>query len=321
MRPVVRIPFRASAEGARPFDVVGFGLNGVDLLTVLAEYPAPDSKQRLQRFARLPGGHIAGAMATCARLGLRARYIGTFGDDEHGRVSRESLVAEGVDLSGARTVGGVAGQFAVVLVDARSGNRTMLWDRPSALATDPSDVSCDAVTSGRLLMVDCHETTAATRAVKYARDAGIPTIAHIEKVRPGIADLLQTVDAVILAREFPTALTGHEDLARAVAALGRDFGVPLVCVTLGREGSLAWCAGREIRTPAFPVDCVDATGAGDAFRGAFAAACLQAPSGDLEDALGYANAVAALSCRALGAREGLPTPAEVDQLLLAFPRM
>ncbi len=94
-----------------------------------------------------------------------------------------------------------------------------------------------------------------------------------------------------------------------------------MCVTLGEEGSLAWCGGREIRTPAFQVDCVDSTGAGDVFRGAFAAACLREPDGDLEDALAYANAVAALNCRALGGRGALPSAAEVDQLMLARHHM
>ena len=67
--------------------------------------------------------------------------------------------------------------------------------------------------------------------------------------------------------------------------MAREFGAPLVCVTLGAEGSLARCGGREIRTPAFQVDCVDSTGAGDAFRGGFAAGCLRAPDGDIEDVL------------------------------------
>jgi sulfofructose kinase len=321
MASVVRIPFRVPPRSARAFDVVGFGLNSADLIAVLAEHPAAGTKQRLQRFARLPGGQMAGAMATCARLGLRARYVGTFGDDELGRLSRDSLAADGVDLSAAPTIPGALNPFAVVLVDARSGERTMVWDRPSTPAAEASQVSREAVTSGRLLMVDCHETAAAAQAVRFARDAAIPTVAHIEKVRPGIGELLQGVDVVMAARDFPPAFTGHEELGRAIEAIGRDYRVRSVCVTLGAQGSLAWCGGREIRTPAFPVDCVDSTGAGDAFRGAFAAACLHAPDGDLEDAFAYASAVAALNCRALGARGGLPTAAEVDQLMLTFPRM
>jgi sulfofructose kinase len=296
---------------------VGFGLNSVDLVAVVAEFPQTNSKQRLQRFARLPGGQIATAMAACARLGLRASYIGSFGDDDLGELSRESLVREGVDVGRARVVRGAANQFAIILVDARSGARTVLWDRDPSLSTDPSVISRDAVTAGRMVIVDCHETATAAQVARFAREAGLPTVSDIERVRPGIADLLKHLDAIVMAQEFPPALTGQEQMGRALEIIARDFNAPLVCVTLGEGGSLAWCNGREIRTPAFAVDCVDSTGAGDAFRAAFAAACLRHPLDDIESVLTYANAVAALNCRALGARGGLPTPAEVEQLLAA----
>ena len=317
----MRIPFALPSPGTRPFDVAGFGLNSVDLVAVVAEYPAVNSKQRLQRVARLPGGQIATAMATCARLGWRARYIGRFGTDDLGAISRDSLEREGVDISASATLAGVTNQFAVILVDARTGERTVLWDRHPALNMEPADVPRDAVTSGRLLIVDCHQTAASAQAARYARAAGIPTIIDVEKVRPGIGDLLQNIDAIIAAEEFPTALTGHEHLGEALRIIGRESGAALVCVTLGAKGSLAWCNGREIVSPAFPVDCVDSTGAGDCFRGAFAAACLRMPHGDIEDVLSYANAVAALNCRGLGSRGGLPSSDEVEQLMLARPQI
>jgi sulfofructose kinase len=317
--PPVRIPFPIPDAAAKRFDVAGFGLNSIDLVAVVAEYPPSNSKQRLQRFARLPGGQIGTAMATCAKLGWRSRYIGSFGDDDLGALSRDSLTSQGVDISAARSVPGATNQFAVILVDARSGERTVLWDRHPALNTEPADVPHDAVTSGRLLIVDCHMTPASARAARYAREAGIPTIIDVEMVRPGIADLLQHIDAIIAAEEFPAALTGHEDLGRALEVIGRDSGASLVCVTLGSGGSLAWCNGREIRTPPFQVDCVDSTGAGDVFRGAFAAGCLAMPDGDIEDVLRYANAAAALNCRALGSRGALPTAEEVEQLMFGRP--
>jgi len=311
----VRIPFRIAPSGSKPFDVVGFGLNSIDLVAVVAEHPSGNSKQRLQRFARLPGGQIATAMVTCARLGLRASYIGSFGDDDFGQLSRTSLTIEGVDVSGSRTVTGAANQFSIIVVDARSGERTVLWDRDPALTMDPSSLPLDAVTAARIVIVDCYETAAAAQVARVARNAGIPTVSDIERVRPGIADLLQNLDAIIMAEEFPAAFTGHDEAGRALQAIARDFRAPLVCVTLGADGSLARCQGREIRTPGFPVDCVDSTGAGDAFRGAFAAACLQRPHDDVETALSYANAVAALNCRALGARGGLPRAEEVEPLM------
>jgi sugar/nucleoside kinase (ribokinase family) len=312
----VRIPFAVPPRGSRPFDVAGLGLNSIDLLAVVAEYPESNTKQRLQRFARLPGGQVATALSACARLGWSATYVGSFGGDDLGELSRRSLTDAGVDVSGSRMVSGATNQFAIVLVDARSGDRTVLWDRHPALKIDPADVPRAVVTSGRILIVDCHETAAAAEAAKHARGAGLPTVVDVEKVRPGISDLLQHIDAVIAAESFPQELTGYEDLGRALEALQREFHAPLVAVTLGDRGSLARCGGREIRTRAFPVACVDTTGAGDAFRGGFAAAVLRAPDGDVEDALIYANAVAALNCRGLGARGGLPTSSEVDQLLM-----
>ena len=317
----VRLPISLPAAADRPFDVVGFGLNSIDLLVVVAEYPTSNTKQRLQRFARQPGGQMATATATCARLGFRARYVGSFGDDDLGALSRESLTTAGVDISACRIVSGVANQFAVILVDGRSGERTVLWDRDPALTYDPRDVPREAIVSGRMLMLDCHQTAAAAQAARYARQVGIPTIVDVEKVRPGIADLLENIDVIIAAQEFPAALTGHEELGKALDTIAREFGAAVVTATLGPEGSLTLCGGREIRTPAFQVDCVDTTGAGDVFRGAFAAGCLRSPGEELEEVLAYANAVAALNCRALGSRGGLPTAAEVEQLLVARPHL
>src|SRR5258706_13940129 len=102
----VRIPFSIPSRSSHPYDVVGFGLNSVDLLAVVAEYPVCNTKQRLQRVARLPGGQMATAMATCARLGWRARYVGRFGCDALGPVSRESLTADGGDISASPTMRG-----------------------------------------------------------------------------------------------------------------------------------------------------------------------------------------------------------------------
>ena len=86
------------------FDVVGFGLNTIDLIAVVRSYPEPDSKQPLADFVECPGGQAATAMTACARLGWRARYVGRFGDDARGRLARASLQDEGVDLSACEDV-------------------------------------------------------------------------------------------------------------------------------------------------------------------------------------------------------------------------
>jgi sugar/nucleoside kinase (ribokinase family) len=316
MQAVVQIPVSLPAPADHAFDVVGLGLNSVDLLVELDAFPSPNSKQPLRRLARLPGGQTATALVTCARLGWRARYIGTFGDDENGRLGRESLIAEGVDIDGTVVVPGTPNQLAVILVDRQSGERTILFDRPAGLHIDPEWVPAAAVRSARVLLVDCHETAAATRAARLAREAGLATVIDVEKVRPGIDELLETIDIIIAAEEFPPALTGCPDLGLALRQLARQSGAAVVTATLGVRGSVTWSLGREIRTPAFPVPVVDTTGAGDVFRGGFIAGWLAAgTAAELEDVLRYASAVAALKCRALGARTGIPARRDVEALL------
>src|SRR6476646_2406504 len=126
---MVRLSLKIPRADERLFDVAGFGLNSIDLLAVVAEHPAVNSKQRLQRVTRLPGGQIATAMATCAKLGWRTSYIGAFGGDDHGALSRQSLVDAGGDVSDSRTGASATNQFSIILVDARTGERTVLWDR------------------------------------------------------------------------------------------------------------------------------------------------------------------------------------------------
>src|SRR5687768_13109488 len=115
----MRVPFAVPAAAGRAFDVVGLGENSVDYVAVTAALSRAHAKQPLERFARLPGGQIATAMVACARLGWRARYIGSFGGDEPGQLSRESLTREGIDVSEARTVAGATNRLAVILVDSR----------------------------------------------------------------------------------------------------------------------------------------------------------------------------------------------------------
>jgi sugar/nucleoside kinase (ribokinase family) len=311
----MRVPFHVPLASGYAFDVVGLGQNSVDYVGVAPSARGAESKQRLEQFARLPGGQTATALAACARLGWRTRYIGSFGDDEAGRFSRDCLLREGVDLSAACTMTGARNRVAMVLVDSRSGERRVLWYQDPALELVPDDGLGVAATSGRLLLVDCDDIPAATAAAGAARKVGIPTIIDVEDVRPGTDPLLREIDAIVAAEEFPSALTGHADLGRALQAIEREYGAPVVCVTLGADGSLARCGGREIRTPAFAIDCVDTTGAGDVFRGAFASGCLRWPEGDIESVLAYANAAAAINCQGLGARGALPDAEAVDRLI------
>ena len=309
------------ARGRYRFDVVGFGLNTTDLLAVVSEYPQPDTKQAIRSLEYSPGGQAATAMATCARLGWAARYIGCFGGDANASEGRESLLRFGVDLTAARTVEDSTNAFSLIIVDERTGNRTVLWSRHPGLTFLAADVQADAVCSGRVLLVDCHETAASTAAAGYAQLLGIPTVIDVERVRPGIEELLQRIDVIITAEAFPAELTGISDPGKSLRALAETYRPAMVCMTLGSKGSLALVDGVEIRTRGYRVPVIDTTGAGDVFRGGFIAGWLRGGATvEVEEVMEYANATAALKCRSLGARTGIPRPTEVDALLRSGDR-
>jgi sugar/nucleoside kinase (ribokinase family) len=316
----MRLPLTLAPSASRAVDAAALGENSLDLLVVVPEHPQRNSKLMMTQLTHRPGGQCATAMVACARLGWRARYIGHFGDDPNGRSGIASLELEGVDVRYARAIPGATSQTAVILVDAATHDRTVIWHRHPSLALTPADVVPASVEEARVLLVDGQDTAAATRAAACARAAGTRTVIDIERVRPGTDALLRQIDVIIASEAFPSELTGNPDIGAALRVMFAEYRPAVACVTLGESGSLAICGGREIVTPAFRVEAVDTTGAGDAFRGGFIAGWLKGDGGvDLEDILRYASAVAALKCRVLGAREGIPRAPEVEAFLAEHP--
>jgi sulfofructose kinase len=312
----MRLPILPPLDSDRPFDVITLGLNSLDIVAVIPHHPVPGGKTRIERLATLPGGQSASAAVGCSRLGWKTQYIGTFGEDDYARIGIESLERDKVDTTLVRRIGGATSHTSLILVDARSGDRTVIWHRDPRLAMAAEDVPVDAVRRGRVLLVDDHEPLAATVAAKAARDAGVRTVIDVEKLRPGTEELLEHIDIIIAAETFPNELTGLPDLGAALREMARRFEPALTCATLGPKGSLSLVDGKEVRTPAFDVHVADTTGAGDAFRAGFIAGWLGAGSDpNVHDVLRYAHGVAALNCRGLGARDALPTRAEVAELI------
>ena len=313
----MRLPLELLPETSRPFDVVGFGESSTDLVASVRRHPTADSKVPIQHLARLPGGQVATAMVACTRLGWRARYVGRVGSDEPGQFTLECLQQAGVDISACTTVQGATSRFAILISSEEQGTRSVLWHRDPRLAWPLRDVPSAAIGEGRVLLVDTTDVAAAAKAIESARAAGLRTVVDVESAGPGVDNGLRRADIIIAAQAFPAAMTGIDAPGAALAALAAEYsGAAIICVTLGDEGSLTRCSGREIRTPAFPIACVDSTGAGDVFRAAFIAGWLTAgESAELEQVLRYASAAAALNCRAVGAWTASPRADEVEELL------
>jgi len=300
------------------FDVVGFGLNAVDHLCVVDQFPERDTKPRVRDFARAAGGQAASAMVLCARLGLRAKYVGKVGGDETGAFSLESIRGEGVDVSDVTVVEGASNQLAMVIVDRSTGQRTILWHRPPEIATAPDEITPEKVTAGRVLLVDGHDAPAAARAAQFARESGIPVVMDAESVKEGTRDVVANTDILIASRRFPERFTGYDNLDDAFEMI-RSVGPRVVCVTLGSLGAVLMSElGWVYSSRAYDVDVVDTTGAGDVFHGAFIYGLIRGWA--ISHILDFSNAAAGLNCTELGARGGARTVEEIEALMRLQPR-
>lgn len=293
------------------FDVVGLGFNTDDHVCVLAQPPSVDGKQRLVAYRHVPGGQVPTALCALRRWGLRTAYVGPFGDDAGGRRQREALIGEGVDVSACRARTGVGSQISVILVDQRTGERTVLWTRPDGLALRIDELDRDRLTSGRALLLDAAEVGTAIAAAGWAREAGILVMLDVDNPGPRTDELLALSDAVIVSDRFARDHTGIADLRRALRAMTAR-GPWLAAATLGRGGALAWVDGRVLHVPAIPIPVTDSTSAGDLFH----AGCLYGLLHGWSPArsLGFASAAAALACTTLGGRPSIPELAAVEAL-------
>ena len=307
--------FPLTLPNDKRFDAVGFGLNAVDHLIVVPEYPVFDMKMRLLEHKQSAGGQTASAMVALRRLGLKTAYAGRFGSDPEGLFGLQTLKDEDVNTDFAEIVEGARNQVAFITIDARSGERTIVWDRDDKLAYSSEDAPAEFGALGKVLHLDGHDPPACARVARVARETGTIVSADIDNVYEGLPELLPLIDIMIGSKEFPRRVTGILDAREALIELQQRYGCLLVGMTIGAAGAVVYCEGNFIESRGFesPGGCRDTTGAGDAFHAGFLYGFLSGE--DLETSMKFGNAVAAMKCSALGARTALPTKSELERFL------
>ena len=296
--------------------VVGVGTAVVDYIGVVAEYPAADTQVELQTFSKQPGGNVATALVTLARLGVATGFLGKFGDDELGRFVHGRLLAEGIDLSKSLIdVDGSVG-FAFIVVEAGTGKRTIMWTNQGKAYLMVAELDRQAILSSQYLHLDHYSSMEiAIAAAQIAKQGGVQVVLDAESVVAQIDELLPLVDVLIVCADFACDYTGLDDCERALAALYDHTAAHTVVITAGEQGSYCRNATTVHRQAAFATTPVDTTGCGDVFHGAFIYGLLQ--QWLLPRTAEFASAAAALNCRALGGQAAIPNLAEVQALLMA----
>jgi sulfofructose kinase len=292
-------------------DLVGVGLNATDTVISLANYPERGSKVEYQTATILPGGQVASTVVACQNWGLRTRYVGKLGDDSAAALHREAFARAGVETQ-LVTVSGGASPQSLILVDG-GGERTVFCRRDERLALQPGDLDREWIINARALHVDGHDTAAATLAATWARAAGVPVVADLDEIYPGVEDLLVNIDYLIVSRDLPCRLMSDSDPESALQRMQSRYGCRLAAATLGQGGVLATDGHQFHHVSAYRVPVLDTTGAGDIFHAGFIYGLLQ--DWPLLRQLDFACAAAALNCMKVGARGGIEPVETIEKLM------
>jgi sugar/nucleoside kinase (ribokinase family) len=298
---------------AHSFDVVGIGENSVDLIYRLPGALSTNGKLAASAHRVSCGGQVTTALAACAALGLRSAYVGTFGNDENGQRVRQALTEARVDISHA-IVRAAPNRHAVILVDERNGDRTVIWHRDPRMAMQVEEIPLPVIRGARLLHVDDLDPEVSIAAARHAVAHAIPVTSDLDRITEQTPELVALSTVAIFSTHALSALTGERKAEHALRKL-RTIHAGLLCVTLGRDGAMLLEDDRLHHVPAFIVNATDTTGAGDVFRAGFIYGLLQGYN--LGDIVRFASAAAAASCTREGAMSSVPTPADVEHLLRA----
>ena len=288
---------------------IGVGLACLDQLLIWKDIAAPVQGNRIVDSDMQGGGMAATAMVAVRRLGNDAELWSAVGDDWVGERIIQALEVEGVDAGQVARMAGGRSLFIVVCVDQQTGERHFMhssgWDKPEGAIGDLArlaDAGC--------LLIDHALPESELRAAKEATRFGVPVVSDTEGVGERHPEIFPFVDYAIVAERGARAV--NHDLHQACRAI-REMGAKCVVVTLGEKGLVYFDGETFGELPAFQVEVVDTTGAGDVFHGAFCYGLTQGFS--LEDNLRFASATSALKCRRIGGRAGIPSREEVDEFL------
>ena len=300
------------------FDCVGLGICALDHLALLPHFPRPDEKLDLLEFSVQGGGPVPTAMATMARLGARVTFVGKVGADACGRTVLGELESFGVDVSGAVIDPHSRTARAYIWIDGSSAKRTVALDRTNTSNLRPHEIRRDLITEGAFLLTDARETEVALEVVRAAKDAGSRIVLDLGNKRERTEAFLELADYPVVSQTFVEAFWPGTDPAAGVQKL-MDWGATAAVVTCGPDGAYFSFDGQVWKQPAFPVEAVDTTGAGDVFHGAFVYSLTQEWS--IDEIVRFSAAAAALKCRKIGGRIGIPRLEEVQALLREHPEV
>ncbi|MDZ7344639.1 MAG: PfkB family carbohydrate kinase [candidate division KSB1 bacterium] len=293
------------------FDIVSFGICAVDFLGLVSHYPDASQKIPMEAFSKQGGGLAGTALAAAARLGAKAAFIGKLGYDEYSRFLLEDFARNGVDVRQAILEDGAQPPISFIHVEKSTGERRLAryWRE---FDLKPEELNRQIIQHSRILFLEHHFTAAGIAAAKLSKASGGMIVVDAERDAAGLEEIFQLADYMIVSQNFAAQLTSSNDPEESAEALCLKYG-GVVVVTAGEKGAYCSTKRKRLYQPAFSVEVVDTTGAGDVFHGAFMVGLIE--QWPLQQILEFSAAVAAMKCRGLGGRATIPNRIEAVEFL------
>lgn len=287
-------------------DILCAGHACYDLVFQIDHHPVADEKIFAQNFLSTGGGPAANAAIAISRLGLTAGFAGYLGQDIYGQLHYQEFIDAEIDTH-LLIRGKSPTPLSAILVKP-NGQRALVNYKGqttplSANALDFSSLSCKAV------LFDGHEPEISVKLADFCRQYKIPSVLDAGSVHKGTLALMEKVDYLVCSEKFARHFADSPE--KALNHLAHKS--PVTVITLGEKGLIWQKEGNKGHLPAFSVNAVDTTGAGDAFHAAFTVALVRQM--DWQSTLYYASAAGALCCTQPGARPGLVTQSELNSFL------
>ena len=288
--------------------VTGIGQCSLDYLALVDSYPEADTKKEVLQWEVQGGGPVATALVSLTRLGVRCRFHGIIGDDDAGMRIKQSLQREHINVTGLYKRKNAFSQIAFIVIERDNGRRTIFWKRPSGHELRAEELGPDFLRKTEFLLLDGLMKTSSLYAAKMARNLNIPVMLDAGRLREGMIDLARICDYVVASEEFAKDL-GWNGSPEAFRKKVIKLKFKVFTVTLGDRGNITFLEDRFFSVPAFKVLVADTTGAGDVFHGGYIFGILK--GWNITKTIRFASACAALKCRKIGGRAGIPDLNEV----------
>ena len=292
-------------------DVVGIGISVVDHQMMVNTLPRENEKERALTTRTQVGGPVPTALVLLQRLGFSTHLISPWGTDVAADFIQRDLTREGVSLSTACRGSRDTGQ-AHVWVCASSGSRTIVSHAPEweTLAPAPADIELQQ--QCRMLHTDGAGGSLTVAAARLVHNSGGKVFVDAGSPKPATKDLIPLANVFSFPERFSRQYFETDDVDSAGAELLAAGADAVVC-TQGERGARIYLGNGIIQIPAFAVETVDSTGAGDVFCGGMMSGLLEGES--IVQSVRRGAAAAAIKCKTIGNREALPSREQIQTLL------